>query len=92
MERVEEIPRILPYGSPDPFKLFVEKSSDSDPVDAVSFVGLYVLRGTMVPYTIALLIIGIDLGSLGYTLLRKFGGSWHLILSINLINILLKLT
>ena len=47
---------------------------ESSPVDAVLFVGMslvlgiasrHLLRGTRVPYTVALLVIGIALGSLG---------------------------
>ena len=49
-------------------------SSEGNPTDAVIFVGIslvlgiacrHLLRGTRVPYTVALLIIGIALGSLG---------------------------
>lgn len=49
-------------------------SGESSPVDAVLFVGIslvlgiasrHLLRGTRVPYTVALLVIGIALGSLG---------------------------
>ncbi|KAG6713465.1 hypothetical protein I3842_05G154400 [Carya illinoinensis] len=49
-------------------------SSHSSPTDAVSFFGLclvlgiacrHLLRGTRVPYTLALLILGIGLGSIG---------------------------
>lgn len=48
--------------------------SEGNPTDAVIFVGIslvlgiacrHLLRGTRVPYTVALLIIGIALGSLG---------------------------
>ncbi|XP_021292890.1 sodium/hydrogen exchanger 7 isoform X4 [Herrania umbratica] len=57
-------------------------SSSSDPVDAVIFVGIslvlgiasrHLLRGTRVPYTVALLIIGIGLGSLEYGTSHKLG-------------------
>lgn len=50
-------------------------SSDSNPTDAVLFVGLslvlgiacrHLLRGTRVPYTVALLVLGIVLGSIGW--------------------------
>ncbi|KAG8637596.1 hypothetical protein MANES_15G139900v8 [Manihot esculenta] len=60
--------RILAQNSSSP-------SSTSNPVDAVIFFGLclvlgiasrHVLRGTRVPYTVALLVIGIALGSLEY--------------------------
>lgn len=49
-------------------------SSDWNPTDAVLFVGLslvlgiacrHLLRGTRVPYTVALLVLGIVLGSIG---------------------------
>lgn len=49
-------------------------SSSSNPTDAVLFVGIclvvgiacrHLLRGTRVPYTVALLVIGIALGSIG---------------------------
>ncbi|KAG5552997.1 hypothetical protein RHGRI_010981 [Rhododendron griersonianum] len=49
-------------------------SSSSNPTNTVIFVGIslvlgiasrHLLRGTRVPYTIALLILGIDLRSLG---------------------------
>lgn len=62
--------RILAQNSSSP-------SSTSNPVDAVIFFGLclvlgiasrHVLRGTRVPYTVALLVIGIALGSLGLTI------------------------
>lgn len=52
-------------------------STTSDPTDAVAFVGLslvlgiacrHLLRGTRVPYTVALLILGIALGSIGLSL------------------------
>ena len=51
-----------------------EKEKEWNPSDAVIFVGLslalgiacrHVLRGTRVPYTVALLILGIALGSIG---------------------------
>ncbi|CAI0385036.1 unnamed protein product [Linum tenue] len=54
----------------------------SNPTDAVIFFGLslvlgiasrHVLRGTRVPYTVALLIIGIALGSLEYGTSHKLG-------------------
>lgn len=49
-------------------------SSDGSPTDAVIFVGIslvlgiasrHALRGTRVPYTVALLVLGIGLGALG---------------------------
>ena len=57
-----------------PFRILEEEGSSSNPLDAVIFVGLslvvgiacrQLLRGTRVPYTVALLIIGVGLGSLG---------------------------
>ncbi|KAK8363001.1 hypothetical protein V6Z12_A03G134900 [Gossypium hirsutum] len=57
-------------------------SSESEPVDAVIFVGIslvlgiasrHLLRGTRVPYTVALLIIGLGLGSLEYGTSHKLG-------------------
>ncbi|TQD87234.1 hypothetical protein C1H46_027196 [Malus baccata] len=50
-----------------------EEDSSSDPTNAVAFVGLclvlgiacrHLLHGTRVPYTVALLILGIGLGSI----------------------------
>ena len=50
-------------------------SDEWNPTDTVIFFGLslglgiacrHVLRGTRVPYTVALLVLGIALGSLGY--------------------------
>ncbi|CAK9155850.1 unnamed protein product, partial [Ilex paraguariensis] len=58
---------------PLPFKVSEEQSSSSNPTDAVIFVGIslvlgiacrHVLRGTRVPYTVALLVLGIGMGSL----------------------------
>ena len=58
-----------------PMRLAAEaESSTSNPTDAVIFVGIslvlgiacrHLLRGTRVPYTVALLILGIALGSIG---------------------------
>lgn len=62
-----------------PYRLLEEATGsssegESSPVDAVLFVGMslvlgiasrHLLRGTRVPYTVALLVIGIALGSLG---------------------------
>ncbi|KAK8655694.1 hypothetical protein V6N13_108265 [Hibiscus sabdariffa] len=69
MEEVKEKVYVLPT------KMLRElSSSSSKPVDAVIFVGISLLlgiacrhlfRGTRVPYTVALLIIGIGLGSIG---------------------------
>ncbi|CAK9140256.1 unnamed protein product [Ilex paraguariensis] len=58
---------------PLPFKVSGEQNSSSNPTDAVIFVGIslvlgiacrHVLRGTRVPYTAALLVLGIGMGSL----------------------------
>lgn len=57
-------------------------SSDSNPTDAVLFVGLslvlgiacrHLLRGTRVPYTVALLVLGIVLGSIEYGTHHRLG-------------------
>lgn len=59
-----------------PYRILEEEasSSESNPTDAVIFVGLclvlgiasrHLLRGTRVPYTVALLVCGIALGSIG---------------------------
>ncbi|KAK8529156.1 hypothetical protein V6N12_059946 [Hibiscus sabdariffa] len=57
-------------------------SSSSEPVDAVIFFGIslvsgiacrHLLRGTRVPYTVALLIIGLALGSLEFGASHKLG-------------------
>ncbi|CAN6727945.1 unnamed protein product [Malus baccata var. baccata] len=65
-----------------------EEDSSSDPTNAVAFVGLclvlgiacrHLLHGTRVPYTVALLILGIGLGSIGLslTLYHFFFLIWH---------------
>lgn len=55
-----------------------QESWSSEPTNAVIFVGIslvlgiacrHVLRGTRVPYTLALLLLGIGLGSLGFLFL-----------------------
>lgn len=59
-----------------PYRLLEDATGEgeSSPVDAVLFVGMslvlgiasrHLLRGTRVPYTVALLVIGIALGSIG---------------------------
>ncbi|KAL4018599.1 hypothetical protein IC575_022199 [Cucumis melo] len=57
-------------------------SSDWNPTDAVLFVGLslvlgiacrHLLRGTRVPYTVALLVLGIVLGSIEYGTHHRLG-------------------
>ncbi|KAL7000707.1 Son of sevenless 1, partial [Sarracenia purpurea var. burkii] len=54
-------------------KVSAEENSSFNPTNAVIFVGIsmvlgiacrHALRGTRVPYTVALLILGIGLGSL----------------------------
>ncbi|CAN6549729.1 unnamed protein product [Malus baccata var. baccata] len=59
-----------------------EEDSSSDPTNAVAFVGLclvlgiasrHLLRGTRVPYTVALLILGIGLGSIEYGTHHQMG-------------------
>ncbi|XVF85519.1 hypothetical protein PTKIN_Ptkin17bG0123900 [Pterospermum kingtungense] len=96
MEEVKETLYVLPL------RMLEESSSrsssspsNSNPVDAVVFVGIslvsgiasrHLLRGTRVPYTVALLIIGIALGSLEYGTshkLGKIGGGIRLWNSIN---------
>ncbi|XP_065856867.1 sodium/hydrogen exchanger 8 isoform X2 [Euphorbia lathyris] len=63
------------------YRILAEETS-SEPTDAVLFLGLslvlgiacrHVLRGTRVPYTVALLIIGIALGSLEYGTNHRLG-------------------
>ncbi|KAF5763237.1 putative cation/H+ exchanger, rmlC-like jelly roll, cation/H+ exchanger, CPA1 family [Helianthus annuus] len=58
------------------------EGESSNPTDAVLFVGIslvlgiasrHVLRGTRVPYTVALLVIGIGLGSLEYGTSHRLG-------------------
>ncbi|XP_042501434.1 sodium/hydrogen exchanger 8-like [Macadamia integrifolia] len=79
-----------------PFPLeILEKERTSEPSDAVVFVGIslalgiasrHLLRGTRVPYTVALLIIGIGLGSLAYGTnhrLGKIGNGINLWANIN---------
>ncbi|XP_042484724.1 sodium/hydrogen exchanger 8-like [Macadamia integrifolia] len=66
-----------------PFPLeLLEKESSPEPSDAVVFVGIslalgvasrHLLRGNGVPYTVALLIIGIALGSLAYGTNHRLG-------------------
>ncbi|XP_010276296.1 PREDICTED: sodium/hydrogen exchanger 8 [Nelumbo nucifera] len=66
---------------PLPYEVSSEQSS-SKPTDAVLFVGIclvlgiasrHLLRGTRVPYTVALLILGIGLGSLEYGTSLRLG-------------------
>lgn len=62
-----------------------KSESEGNPTDAVVFVGIslvlgiacrHILRGTRVPYTVALLVIGIGLGSLGSSLSISFSFSF----------------
>ncbi|GMH06736.1 hypothetical protein Nepgr_008576 [Nepenthes gracilis] len=76
---------------PLPFRLTQEESScdsssSSNPTDAVIFFGVslvlgiacrHLLRGTRVPYTVALLILGIGLGSLEYGTKHGLGRLGH---------------
>lgn len=66
-----------------PYRVLVEESSStlSNPTDAVIFSGIclvlgitcrQIFRGTRVPYTVALLLLGIALGSLGSSLIFSF--------------------
>ncbi|OMO72604.1 hypothetical protein COLO4_27555 [Corchorus olitorius] len=80
MEEVKENLYVLPLRLLE--ESSSESSSSSNPVDAVIFVGIslvlgiasrHLLRGTRVPYTVALLIIGIGLGSLEYGTSHKLG-------------------
>nr|QOS02253.1 SOS1 [Karelinia caspia] len=59
-----------------------EPTESSNPTDAVLFVGIslvlgiasrHVLRGTRVPYTVALLVLGIAMGSLEYGTSHRLG-------------------
>ncbi|XP_021598719.1 sodium/hydrogen exchanger 8 isoform X3 [Manihot esculenta] len=70
-----------------PYRILAQKTSSSssenaNPADAVIFFGLclvlgiasrHLLRGTRVPYTVALLVIGIALGSLEYGTSHRLG-------------------
>lgn len=68
-----------------PYRIMEEEentSSSSYPTDAVIFVGIclvlgigsrHLLRGTKVPYTVALLVLGIALGSLEYGTSHRLG-------------------
>lgn len=56
------------------FRILEEEEESGNPSDAVIFVGIslvlgiasrQLLKGTRVPYTVALLILGIALGSIG---------------------------
>lgn len=59
----------------------LEEASVAEPEDAVVFVGIclvlgiasrHLLRGSRVPYTVALFVLGIALGSLGRPILLRF--------------------
>ncbi|KAF3499534.1 hypothetical protein F2Q69_00041874 [Brassica cretica] len=83
-----------------PYRLLEEATGsssegESSPVDAVLFVGMslvlgiasrHLLRGTRVPYTVALLVIGIALGSLEYGTHHNLGKLGHGIRIWNEIN------
>ncbi|XP_062172474.1 sodium/hydrogen exchanger 8 [Alnus glutinosa] len=66
-----------------PYRMLEEEtSSNSNPTDAVLFFGLslvlgiacrHLLRGTRVPYTVALLVLGIALGSIEYATHHRLG-------------------
>lgn len=65
---------------PIPFDVSQEENS-SDPVSAVIFFGTslalgiasrHLLRGTRVPYTVALLVLGVALGSIGESIKQSF--------------------
>ncbi|XP_050375031.1 sodium/hydrogen exchanger 8 isoform X3 [Argentina anserina] len=65
-----------------PFRILTEEDDGSGPSDAVAFVGLclvlgiacrHLLRGTRVPYTVALLILGIAIGSIEYGTHHRMG-------------------
>ncbi|KAK4851483.1 hypothetical protein QYF36_015608 [Acer negundo] len=74
-------------GLPLPYRILEQQSStgseeNGNPSDAVLFFGIclvlgiasrHLLRGTRVPYTVALLVIGIALGSLEYGTSHKLG-------------------
>nr|AHB86984.1 salt overly sensitive 1 [Boechera stricta] len=74
-----------------PYRLMEEEADSlskekSSPVDAVLFVGMslvlgiasrHLLRGTRVPYTVALLVIGIALGSIEYGTHHNLGKVGH---------------
>ncbi|KAL7598716.1 hypothetical protein Lser_V15G22190 [Lactuca serriola] len=60
----------------------VDPESSSNPTDAVLFVGIslvlgiasrHLLRGTRVPYTVALLVLGIAMGSIEYGTSHRLG-------------------
>ncbi|KZV31394.1 hypothetical protein F511_05498 [Dorcoceras hygrometricum] len=66
---------------PEKLRRLQENSSSSSPTDAVIFFGIslllgiasrHALRGTRVPYTVALLVIGIGLGAI-VNLIAEYG-------------------
>ncbi|XP_057992366.1 sodium/hydrogen exchanger 8 isoform X3 [Hevea brasiliensis] len=74
--------RILAQDSSSPSSSSSSSSENSNPADAVIFFGFslvlgiasrHVLRGTRVPYTVALLVIGIAIGSLEYGTSHRLG-------------------
>ncbi|XP_050275680.1 sodium/hydrogen exchanger 7-like isoform X5 [Quercus robur] len=65
-----------------PYRIILEEEETGNPTDAVLFVGIslvlgiacrHLLRGTRVPYTAALLILGIALGSIEYGTHHRLG-------------------
>lgn len=67
---------------PVKLRILEENSSSSSPTDAVIFFGIslvlgiaarHALRGTRVPYTVALLVVGIGLGALEYGTNHRLG-------------------
>ncbi|KAK4597004.1 hypothetical protein RGQ29_014858 [Quercus rubra] len=65
-----------------PYRIILEEEETGNPTDAVLFVGIslvlgiasrHLLRGTRVPYTVALLILGIALGSIEYGTHHRLG-------------------
>ncbi|XP_030959877.1 sodium/hydrogen exchanger 8 isoform X1 [Quercus lobata] len=65
-----------------PYRIILEEEEGGNPTDAVLFVGIslvlgiasrHLLRGTRVPYTVALLILGIALGSIEYGTHHRLG-------------------
>lgn len=78
----------LPEDEQLPFRILAEAegSSTYNPTDAVIFVGLclvlgiacrHLLRGTRVPYTVALLVLGIALGSIGSISPSRYSFCFH---------------
>lgn len=75
------------------------ESWSSEPTNAVIFVGIslvlgiacrHVLRGTRVPYTLALLLLGIGLGSLGFPFFTSHNCLNHIYIYIYIPPLLLE--